>query len=89
MVEFATQYEVDNFKEFERILKSQKNLCAICSKDMNSTDKLSTPYLDHDHKTQVVRGILCLNCNTLLSHAKEDVTVLKIAIEYLNEHRNY
>ena len=78
-----------SLEEFEKILKSQKNLCAICSKDMNGADQLSTPYLDHDHKTHIVRGILCLNCNTLLSHAKENVNILTIAIEYLNKHRNH
>ena len=78
-----------SLKEFEKILKLQKNLCAICSKEMNSTDKLSTPYLDHDHKTHIVRGILCLNCNTLLSHAQDDVYLLKAAIKYLNQHRNH
>jgi hypothetical protein len=77
-----------SLEEFEKILRSQKNLCAICSRFMNGADQLSTPYLDHNHKTQMVRGILCLNCNTLLSHAKENVGILKIAIDYLNEHRN-
>lgn len=72
--------------EFERLLKSQKNCCAICKIHLNERDKLTTPYLDHDHQTQIIRGILCLNCNTLISRARENTEILRRAISYLNQH---
>lgn len=43
--------------QFEAILKSQGNVCAVCKQP----DKVFC--VDHNHKTLKVRGIVCLNCN--------------------------
>ena len=47
-------------------------------------------YVDHDHSccnkgscSKCRRGILCNNCNVLIGLAKEDITILNSAIEYL------
>lgn len=42
-----------------------------------------TPQVDHDHKTKVVRGLLCILCNHGIGHFKEDVHQLKKAVRYL------
>ena len=49
------------FEQYERLLKSQKNRCAICEKTL-----VNRPQVDHDHKTGEVRGILCVRCNVLV-----------------------
>lgn len=41
--------------------------------------------LDHDHRTKRFRAILCVHCNTLLGHAKDNPHVLAGAIEYINK----
>ena len=49
------------------------------AKELNQ--KLS---IDHCHKTGKVRGLLCKHCNHGLGKFKDDVNLLKIAIDYLN-----
>jgi hypothetical protein len=61
-------------------LKNQHGNCKICSKET----KL---YVDHNHTTGKVRGLICNNCNTVIGHAKESVDVLLKAIDYLKEHK--
>lgn len=40
--------------------------------------------VDHDHKTNVVRGVLCRPCNLAIGHAKDSIVRLKNMIDYLN-----
>lgn len=42
-------------------------------------------YIDHCHKTHVIRGILCLNCNTALGKMKDNPDLLRRAAEYLED----
>jgi hypothetical protein len=67
---------------FDALLNSQGGVCAACGKpDWNGKG----PHVDHDHATGKVRGILCSNCNTILGHAKDNIAILELAIEYLRE----
>lgn len=58
--------------------------CEICG-----TEEAKAPrgnlFVDHCHKTEEVRGILCLNCNNLLGSAKDNQEVLLSAIRYLKQ----
>lgn len=60
---------------FER----QHGRCGICK------EKMTRPLLDHCHKTMVVRGLLCANCNVALGKFQDDTKVLANAIEYLTD----
>lgn len=55
--------------------------CKICGR----TDRRMC--VDHDHKTDMFRGILCNFCNTMLGYFKDDTSVLQNAIAYLQENR--
>lgn len=46
-------------EEYKAILAAQGHRCPVCLKPLSG---LSNP-VDHDHKTGVVRGILCTYCN--------------------------
>ena len=72
---------------YTKILTLQKNCCAICKTNTPAPKK--TFCVDHCHKTGKVRGLLCLNCNTMLGHAKDDVERLKAAIKFLGEDVDY
>ena len=65
--------------EYVRILEAQNFACAVCLKQF--------PYmldLDHDHKTGIVRGLLCKSDNRkVLPYAKDDPKRLRAAAEYL------
>ncbi len=65
-------------KDFLALLHKQQNRCAICE-----TEFEKTPAVDHDHATGLVRGLLCLICNSSLGGFKDDPRILTNAISYL------
>jgi len=71
--------------DYDRMLKSQNNRCAICNG--TETGRIASKYLaiDHCHTTGKVRGLLCFTCNTAIGHMKDDVELLEKAIAYLGE----
>lgn len=40
-------------------------------------------HVDHDHKTNKVRGILCLRCNVALGMCDDEISLLEGLISYL------
>jgi hypothetical protein len=44
--------------------------------------------VDHSHKTNKVRDLLCTKCNTLLGAVDDNVEILEKAIKYLQLHEN-
>jgi len=54
--------------------------CCICFDPFKS--KRNT-FIDHDHNTGKIRGLLCPSCNTALGLFKDNVSILKSAIIYL------
>lgn len=67
--------------EYDFILQQQNGACAICG--TGDPGKRKTFAVDHDHKTGVVRGLLCFSCNVGLGHFKDDTKALSNAIHYL------
>jgi hypothetical protein len=53
--------------------------CAICKEYVDET----TLHIDHCHKTNAIRGILCGTCNVGLGMFKDDTVRLVNAIQYL------
>lgn len=47
------------------MLIEQKFLCKVCGKDLKE-EKNSNRHMDHDHKSKLVRGVLCATCNMVL-----------------------
>jgi hypothetical protein len=65
--------------EYDRLFEAQGGKCAICGGTRRQ--RLS---VDHDHKTGIVRGLLCRMCNgRLLTAARDKPEVLLKAAEYL------
>jgi len=48
--------------EYDALLKRQKGRCAICRRP----PKKRRLYVDHDHATKKIRGLLCASCNSSL-----------------------
>jgi hypothetical protein len=69
--------------QYYLLLQKQNNKCAICGKPQKLNKKSLS--VDHNHKTGMVRGLLCSNCNFMLGLAKDNVIILKKAIKYLKE----
>jgi Recombination endonuclease VII len=76
-------------KIYEKILKKQKNKCAICRKPENiihhHSKKIVKMAVDHCHKTKKVRGLLCGRCNFGIGYFKDSIKLLKMAINYLEK----
>lgn len=58
--------------------KSQSYRCAICRDVFRKT-----PHIDHCHRTNKVRGLLCVKCNLMLAGADDRLSVLRSGIAYL------
>lgn len=67
---------------YNHMLTGQNGVCAICGGVNANGRKLS---VDHNHQTDAVRGLLCMQCNMLLGNAKDNVSILLKSIEYLNK----
>ena len=54
-----------SIEHYERLLEKQGGVCAVCGTS-NWGGAYGKPHVDHDHKTGVVRGILCVRCNVAI-----------------------
>lgn len=88
--ELAARRRSDNLKKhygitvskFDDMLTAQNNACAICG--------TTTPqgpgkifHVDHCHKTQRIRGLLCHHCNCGIGNLKDSPEIIKAALQYL------
>jgi hypothetical protein len=78
---YTTKYRYGVTQEYiERLRDKQGGKCAICGKE-------GPLYIDHCHTTNVVRGLLCPGCNTMLGVIETRGHLLPMAKEYI-EARN-
>ena len=79
---YRHRYKI-NIEDYHELYLKQKGLCAICKKKDLGRKNAKYFIVDHDHSANKVRGLLCHKCNLLLGTVKDDITILKRAIEYL------
>ena len=63
----------------------QGGRCAICGvhhSELNDREHFNL-FVDHDHETGIVRGLLCTHCNVGLGHFRDSPNLLAKAIAYL------
>lgn len=68
--------------DYQRMLDSHNGCCWICGSLPVPTARFKRLQVDHDHKTNRVRGLLCFRCNThiaWLENRRESIE------EYLHE----
>ena len=65
--------------DWNEMLLRQDNMCALCREAFTGQRIM----VDHCHKTGCVRGLLCIQCNTMLGMAKDDKLILMKAVNYL------
>lgn len=75
-------YSFADADHYDRLYKLQGGKCAICQRATGKTKRLA---VDHDHKTDEVRGLLCSTCNRILGHFRDDPNAFGRAIVYLND----
>lgn len=73
------------------LLAAQGGTCAVCGQPPEScklnfgSDRLA---IDHCHKTNIIRGLLCAPCNMMLGLAKDLPGTLRHAAHYLESWRD-
>lgn len=67
-------------ERYDAMLAAQGGVCAICGRPPNSGAAL---HIDHDHRTNRIRGILCFRCNNALGDLDDDPDRLMAAAMYL------
>lgn len=75
-----SKYKMDSIEDYDKLMREQNGLCAICSKVM------LRPCVDHNHATGKIRSLLCVQCNAMIGNSYEDIETLQNAIVYLKEH---
>jgi hypothetical protein len=68
------------YEEREKEIEKQGGGCAICE------SHIKHPHIDHCHKTNKRRGVLCSACNHGLGHFRDDIVRMKKAIKYLEKY---
>ena len=69
---------------YDEIFKKQDGRCAICS-GMQISKTRKNLAIDHCHTDNNIRGLLCDSCNLLLGSAKDNIDILRRAIDYLEK----
>jgi len=68
--------------DYNLMFLKQEGKCLICNTHQNDLkQKLN---VDHDHKTNRIRGLLCNNCNRGLGFFKDDLNLLLKAFQHIN-----
>lgn len=71
-------------EEYNIMLKSQDSKCAICGSKEIKRKGAKFFNIDHCHKSNKVRGLLCHNCNIVLGKIEDSKDWLKQALKYLS-----
>jgi hypothetical protein len=69
-------------EQFAQKLEAQNGRCVICGSTKSSSGNKRF-CSDHDHKTNKLRGLLCIKCNRGLGLLGDSVAVLIRALQYL------
>jgi hypothetical protein len=72
------QFGIDQ-EDYMWLLSQQNGVCAVCEKPPGSRHLA----VDHDHKTNKIRGLLCSNCNAGIGMLRDDPKILLAAVSYL------
>ena len=94
--EYYQKYEVARVRgltveQYDQMVIDQNNKCAICGLEetrKSRTEGMTTRLvIDHCHKTNFVRSLLCSECNTGLGKFKDSPELFDKAKEYILRHK--
>lgn len=73
----------EGLRLWRHLYKKQNGKCAICLRE-NGSSKVKLGF-DHDHKTGIIRGLLCNPCNFLIGRGQDNPNLFFAAIAYLKK----
>ncbi len=68
-----------SIEEAEAFLENRLGICEICKEN-------SLLVVDHNHKTNKVRGFICSHCNSAIGYIRENIKICKNIILYLEKY---
>lgn len=68
--------------QWDQMVKDQEGRCLVCGR---LPPQGSTLHTDHCHRTSVVRGLLCRQCNLTLGMVDESPTTLRALADYIEK----
>lgn len=71
--------------QWDALIERQGGACAVCGHvpDGSRGKRDNRLHVDHDHKSNMVRALLCHQCNVLIGYAKECPDRLRKAASYV------
>lgn len=75
------KYGLSRF-DYWRLAAKQNYRCAICGEP---TGRIAL-HLDHCHKSNKVRGLICHHCNIAIGMMKDDPATARAIADYLEKH---
>ncbi len=72
--------------KYEQMYEKQNGKCAIC--DAPESDSKRCLHVDHDHKTGIIRNLLCTRCNSAMGLVGENLQIIQNMIDYLHKWEN-
>ena len=75
------KYENITKEQYNDLLMQQNYKCKICS--INGANLKKKLAIDHNHITDEVRGLLCMNCNLGIGNFRDNIILLQNAIDYM------
>ena len=76
------QYGI-SIKDYNILFNAQNGCCKICGRHQSKLKRRL--FVDHDHKTGKIRGLLCEKCNFALGLTNNSIEILQSIIRYLKE----
>ena len=67
-------------EEYDDLLDKQGGVCYICLGINKDGRRLA---VDHNHLSGKVRKLLCMSCNLIIGHSKENIGILLKIVDYL------
>ena len=78
-----TRYGI-TVEQRNKMFLEQDGLCAICSTELSVKIRASNKAcVDHCHESGIIRGLLCLKCNSALGKFNDSLELVKSAVKYL------
>lgn len=78
-------------EEYLEKFQNQNGVCKICKQPETTinghTKVVRRLAVDHCHKTNKVRDLLCTRCNTTIGSVDDDIELLEEMINYIKEHK--
>lgn len=74
-------------REYGKMMEQQAGRCAICDFLFDYRKRKSSPNIDHCHRLEHVRGVLCGACNMGLGFFRDRPELLEKGVKYLTLNR--